>query len=137
VAVSPPPRCPVSGTHAPPELSGSGRYSLPLGVPADPQRQADWRWCNKCQGLFFGGGLASSRCPAGGPHSSPLQSGSGDYSLPYNVPADSLRQADRRYCNKCQGLFFGGGVAASRCPGGDTHAPLQQSGSGNYSLPNM
>jgi len=55
------------------------------GVPAI-SLQGNWRWCNKCQGLFFGGGQANSRCPEGGTHAPQAQSGSGNYSLPH-VPA--------------------------------------------------
>jgi hypothetical protein len=129
--------CPTGGTHAAPAQSGSGNYSLPYNVPADPNRQSDWRWCNKCQGLFWGGGLAVSHCPAGGTHAPPQQSGSWNYSLPHNVSADPNKQSDWRWCNKCQGLFWGGGLANSHCPTGGTHAPPQQSGSGNYSLPHV
>jgi hypothetical protein len=130
-------QCPVGGTHAPPQQSGSGNYSLPHNAPENAQRQSDWRWCNKCQGLFFGGGLANSHCPVGGTHAPPQQSGSGNYSLPHNVADDAQHQSDWRWCNKCQGLFFGGGLANSHCPVGGTHAPPQQSGSGNYSLPHV
>ncbi len=31
-------------------------------VPAT-STQGDWRWCSKCQSLFFGGQQATSRCP--------------------------------------------------------------------------
>jgi hypothetical protein len=41
--------------------------------------QRDWRWCNKCQGLWFGPNAAQSNCPQGGQHSS---AGSGNYHLP-------------------------------------------------------
>ena len=41
--------------------------------------QNNWRWCNKCQGLWFGPNAAQSNCPQGGTHSS---SGSGNYHLP-------------------------------------------------------
>jgi hypothetical protein len=30
--------------------------------------QDSWRWCGKCQGLFFGGNEPGSVCPAGGTH---------------------------------------------------------------------
>ena len=96
--------------------------------------QPNWAWCNKCQGLFYDPTVASSLCPAGGTHTPAVQSQSGNYSLPHGVPADGTRQSDWRWCNKCQGLFFRGAVAASRCPAGGTHAPASQSGSGNYSL---
>jgi hypothetical protein len=39
--------------------------------------QDNWRWCNKCQGLFFAGHGAGA-CPLGGGHDS---TGSGDYGL--------------------------------------------------------
>ena len=41
--------------------------------------QNNWRWCNKCEGLWFGPNAAQSNCPQGGTHSS---SGSGNYHLP-------------------------------------------------------
>jgi hypothetical protein len=34
---------------------------------ASPGRQSNWRWCNRCQGLFYGGNTATSRCPAAAP----------------------------------------------------------------------
>ena len=53
---------------------------------ATPGRQTDWRWCNRCQGLFYGGNTAQSRCPAGGRHTPARQSGSADYILRYSGP---------------------------------------------------
>ena len=41
-------------------------------------QQDNWRWCHKCQGLFFGGNATQGHCPAGGAHD---HVGSGDYSL--------------------------------------------------------
>jgi hypothetical protein len=41
--------------------------------------QDNWRWCKKCEGLFFAGHPTQGKCPADGqPHS---QEGSGDYRL--------------------------------------------------------
>lgn len=42
--------------------------------------QDNWRWCNKCQGLWFAGSPPTKKkpCPAGGEHS---QEGSGNYRL--------------------------------------------------------
>jgi Matrixin/Putative peptidoglycan binding domain len=88
--------------------------------------QADWRWCNKCQGLFFGGN-PGSKCPGGGAHS---KTGSGNYILAHNIGTMSGWQADWRWCNKCQGLFFGGNPGP-KCPAGGAHS---KAGSGNYSL---
>ena len=87
--------------------------------------QNDWRWCSKCQGLFFGGN-PGSKCPAGGAH---IKVGSGNYHLVQNtvgVPG----QTNWRWCSKCQGLFFGGNPG-SKCPAGGAHIKL---GSGNYRL---
>ncbi|HZM78508.1 MAG TPA: hypothetical protein VFC19_22505, partial [Candidatus Limnocylindrales bacterium] len=52
---------------------------------AGPNTQGDWRWCNKCQGMFWGGNVTTSHCPAGGTHSPPDQSGSRDYILPFSM----------------------------------------------------
>lgn len=127
-------RCPIGGTHTPPLESQSGNYSLPYNAAPDPSRQSDWRWCNKCQGLFYGPGAASSLCPAGGTHAPAAESGSWDYSLPHNVAPNTFRQSDWRWCNKCQGLFYGRYVANSACMAGGTHAPAAESGSWDYSL---
>jgi len=42
--------------------------------------QRNWRWCSRCQGLWFGPNQAQSTCPEGGQHSS---AGSGNYRLPF------------------------------------------------------
>jgi hypothetical protein len=41
----------------------------PVKPAPEPGTQAGWRWCSKCQGLFWGPGQVSSRCPVGGQHS--------------------------------------------------------------------
>jgi hypothetical protein len=132
VAVS---KCPAGGTHTPSGQSGSANYILPYGAPIAPSSQNNWRWCNKCQGLFYGGGLAASKCPAGGTHTPPDQSGSVDYILPYGAPINESGQNNWQWCNKCQGLYYGGNLAASKCPAGATHTPPGQSGSVDYILP--
>jgi hypothetical protein len=67
--------CPAD--HATHDSTGSGDYTL-LNNFADAPGQHDWRWCNKCQGLFFGDNPGSV-CPADkAAHDS---TGSGDYSL--------------------------------------------------------
>jgi len=130
-------RCPAGDTHRPADQSHSGDYSLPMDAIAAADRQSGWRWCDRCQGLFYGPAVASSRCPAGGTHAAPGQSGSSDYSPFHNVAPNPSRQAEWRWCDKCHGMFFGPGTANSRCPAGDTHRPPEQSHSGNYSLPHQ
>jgi hypothetical protein len=65
---------------------GSHGNILPHTVPIAGSSQGNWRWCNRCQGLFYGGNVAGSRCPAGGAHTPPNQSGSADYILPESGP---------------------------------------------------
>lgn len=99
-------------------------------VPS-PSREGrdEWRWCGKCEGLFFGANVASSHCPAGGGH---ILKGSGNYVLTQND--DSAPGQDNwRWCNKCQGLWFAGHGPArpAPCPAGGGHVKI---GSGNYKL---
>jgi hypothetical protein len=101
-----------------------GLVSVPDGP--DVSLQANWRWCRKCQGLFFGGN-PGSQCPVAGAHD---PTGSGDYHLAGNIVAAPGQQANWRWCRKCQGLFFGGNPG-SQCPVGGTH---DSAGSGNYVL---
>jgi len=116
---------------APPDNQQVVKTSKHPSVVAPPlydfaaNEQANWRWCRKCQGMFFGGNPGSV-CPAGGTHD---PAGSGNYSLVQNTSA-AHGQSQWRWCRKCQGMFFGGNPG-SVCPAGGTHDPT---GSGNYSL---
>jgi hypothetical protein len=96
--------------------------------------QPGWRWCRKCQGLFFGPGPARV-CPADGAAHDPT--GSGPYTLPdlsmsqlnpSDPPLRSLGEEGWSHCSKCQGLFFSH-AAERRCPGGGLH---DGTGSGDY-----
>ncbi|NAZ76447.1 hypothetical protein GTQ99_13635 [Kineococcus sp. T13] len=126
--------CPEGGAHAPQPQSGSGDYSLPHGAPPDAGRQAGWRWCDRCQGLYYGPAVADSTCPAGGTHAPAATSGSGDYALAINAAPAAGSQSGWRWCSRCQGLFWGGGQAGSTCPEGGPHASPGESRSGDYSL---
>ena len=48
------------------------------------RRANNWRWCHKCQSLFFNGHPTKGKCPAGGAHES---TGSGNYSSRNNWAA--------------------------------------------------
>src|SRR5262249_25125856 len=118
-------KCPV-GPGAQHKANGSGDYALVVDTPEDPG-QHDWRWCNKCQGLFYGA-LPGSVCPAGGKHSA---SGSGNYAL-HVTAADT--QSNWRWCHKCQGLCTAAN-AGSKCPAGGAHEKTGgPTASGNYIL---
>jgi hypothetical protein len=93
---------------------------------------SNFRWCNRCQGLWLGTNQSESACPEGGTHSS---SGSGNYSLVRNAtPAPANHQAGWRWCSRCQGLWFGPNQSGSTCPEGGQHS---STGSGDYHLPTM
>jgi len=61
--------------------TGSGNYTLTQNQ-FPPASQSNWRWCHKCQGLFFAGNATTGKCPAGGGHQNV---GSGNYSLPHKA----------------------------------------------------
>jgi hypothetical protein len=88
--------------------------------------QSNWRWCHKCQGLFFAGNPGAV-CPAGGAHDGSL---SGNYALIHSVGSGPDHQDNWRWCHKCQGMFFAGNPGAV-CPAGGAH---DGSLSGNYTM---
>jgi hypothetical protein len=92
-----------------------------FGLPG----QENWRWCSKCQGLFFASNDLGA-CPAGSSHS---QAGSGNYMLLTLTPGWS-DQHNWRWCSKCQGLFFAGNNLGA-CPAGGGH---NSANSANYAL---
>ncbi|MCO6419638.1 hypothetical protein JYK14_26230, partial [Siccirubricoccus sp. KC 17139] len=85
--------CPGQGVH---DHAGSAAYTLACDDP-QARGQPDWRWCRKCQGLAYGGGVAQSRCPRGGQHD---HTGSAAYTLAMNDPA-APGQPGWRWCQKC------------------------------------
>ena len=89
--------------------------------------QQNWRWCHKCQILYFAGNATQGVCPTGGPHD---HTGSGNYQLVQNTPAYP-GQSNWRWCSKCQGIHFAGNPTEGNCPAGGLHI---HTGSGNYSL---
>ena len=94
------------------------RAALAAGIPAGGDKgQGDWRFCNKCSGLFYDGYNEKGRCPAGGSH---VAQGF-DFILPFNTPAESDTQKDWRFCNKCNGMFYDGYDQKGRCPAGGGH----------------
>jgi predicted phosphodiesterase len=111
------------------EFSSKGEiFSVELVRIASLKFQDKWRWCQKCQGLFFSPNVRQSKCPAGGEHDG---SRGGHYLLACNDP-NAAGQDKWRWCQKCQGLFFAPNVGEkSKCPAGEEH---DRSGSGNYTV---
>jgi hypothetical protein len=105
----------LSGALAAAALSGGRIASAQVCC-----RQAGWRWCSKCQGLFYGP-FSGSICPAGGNH---VNVGSYDYELRHNnfqLAEPTGTQQGWRWCSKCQGLSYGPQQGGSICPAGGTH----------------
>lgn len=111
--------CPVKPRGAavtavqPHDPAGSAEYAL---ANANETGQAGWRWCRKCEGLFWGNGNGG-RCPSGAAHD-------GSQSAVYTMIHDPSTKGQEgwRFCNKCEGLFFAGS-GAGRCPAGGGHDP--------------
>lgn len=93
--------------------------------------QVGWKWCRKCEGLFFGGGpnsaQAQGRCSAGGTHDA---TGSNAYVMQTGPPPAGM-QGGWLWCQKCQGLFLAvqpGNPFEGSCPAGGAHDGSQSIG---------
>ncbi|WP_317795240.1 CAP domain-containing protein [Actinoplanes sichuanensis] len=128
-------RCPGSGLHEPMGYN----FVLPHDVPASATAQPDWRFCGKCNGMFFSGRdgtyyRQNQRCPASGLHE-PMGY---NFVLPHDVPASATAQPDWRFCGKCNGMFFSGRDGTyyrqnQRCPASGLHEPMGY----NFVLPHQ
>jgi hypothetical protein len=105
--------CPAGGAHDPWGFD----FLLAYNLPGTNQRQADWRLCHKCNGLFWTN--AAGACPSGGAHTVGQPDPYGptadfNFSLTHDVPADQTHQDNWRFCGKCAGMFWAG--TAGVCP---------------------
>jgi len=118
------------------DASQSGKYDVIFGetvaaTPAGPGtfadfgQQGDWRWCSKCQGLFFAGHATHGTCPAD--HMQHTSAGSGHYAVKRGGP-----QQGWSWCHKCEGLFFAGNASKGVCP--KDNQPHDTAGSGVYGV---
>lgn len=88
------------------------------GIPAGGDvGQNQWRFCNKCNGLFYDGYQAKGLCPAGGGH---VAQGF-NFVLPFNTPPMHDTQTSWRFCNRCNAMFYDGYPQKGRCPAGGGH----------------
>jgi putative chitinase len=117
--------CPVLGTgHSP---VSSGFYFIEQHTSNLPAER-NWRWCQRCQGLFLGGASqVAGICPLGGPHDGRT---SGEYFLHFEHQSVGAQPGWRR-CRFCQGLYFRGDGSDGTCPSGLEH---DQSGSKEYAV---
>ena len=98
------------------------------GIRALYPHQSNWRWCSKCQGMWFAGNNTAGKCPAGGGHE---KAASGNYAHMHGAANAAGQQSNWRFCSKCQGMWFGGN-AGGKCP--SDNASHTKVGSGNYSV---
>lgn len=71
--------------------------------------EANWRWCVKCQALFWNG-ADGGRCPAGGTHSA---GGVKNYVIAVNEGTGEFGWA---WCKDCQGMWLSTAMSVSTCP---------------------
>lgn len=78
----------------------------------------NWRFCIKCNQMFYNGHEEKGRCPGGGGH----QAAGFNFALNYD-PAKSFKnhQFDWRICKKCKTLFFDGYSTKGKCAFGGGH----------------
>jgi len=119
--------CPARG-NAGHSYAGSGNYTLPTTQDLS-WGQPDWRWCNRCQGLWYSANRTFGACPAGpgGHHWDP---DADDYAPDVNSGSG---QGQWRWCHQCQGMWFGANGTGGACPAPGT-AGHSLAGSGNYHL---
>jgi hypothetical protein len=126
--------CPATGTtHFGYLDHQSWRYTNEYGYGSNVNQQANWLWCRKCQGLFYGPNVNSSRCPASPPSGHHDGSTSYNYDVAYNIASTSSFQINWRWCSNCQGMWYGPNGSSSKCPTGDPH--VIGPGSYNYGFP--
>lgn len=100
------------------------KYQLAINNPSF-DGQTNWRWCNKCQYIYWAGldeNIVNNwgSCFAGGSHNA---AGSANYRL--SLKKFSPTSTDKwKHCIKCHGLSHEPMVARSHCAGGGIHDHL-------------
>ena len=108
-------------------ISSAPLFAAPLIVPAlvndvfadNANFQSEWRFCGKCEALFYNGVPAKGSCPAGGAHSAQGI----NFTLPHGnqLLETPKAQVDWRYCSKCFSMFWDGSADKGKCSGGGGH----------------
>lgn len=79
--------------------------------------QRDWRFCHRCNALFFDGFPDKGACAAGGGH---VAMGL-NFDVPHDVPETENAQGAWRFCHKCCSMFFDGSPDKGTCARGGGH----------------
>jgi hypothetical protein len=119
--------CPAGAAHVD---AGSGHYIAVFGEDQPNTQQGGWRWCHKCEGMFYARASAGKgHCPAGAAHE---DAGSGHYAVLLGEDAGPKQQGGWRWCHKCEGMFYARASAGKgHCPAGAAH---DDAGSGHYAF---
>jgi hypothetical protein len=78
-------------------------------------QQSNWRFCMKCNAMFYAG-YQGGVCSGGGTHTAQGLL----FNLPYGVAASGNAQDNWRFCLKCNVMFFNG-YSGGKCAAGGTH----------------
>ncbi len=107
---------------------GGALLATPLVVPALVSEasadndffQSQWRFCNKCEVMFFNGFPTKGNCPAGGAHNAQGY----NFILPHGnqLTETAKAQVNWRYCGKCFSMFWDGSPDKGKCSAGGGHA---------------
>ena len=103
--------------------------------------QESWRWCKKCEGLYFcDNGHRHGICPASpmGTQEPHAEIETTNYILVLADPK-AIGQRGWRWCKNCEGLFFAGrkgeyGFCSAHSPEGKTGPHEISANSGEYTL---
>ena len=101
-------------------------------VSASIEGQRNWRFCHKCNTLFFDGDKNKGTCPAGGAH----EAKGFNFDFALCCEETPTKQANWRRCLRCQGLFFNGFKKKGPCSTGGNHQPdIHKNYFVNHSIP--
>jgi hypothetical protein len=95
------------------DSTNSKDYMVPFG-DAGPGMQTGWRYCQRCQGLFYVDNPTQGACPCGGQHDHANRSALYDMSL----EGPPGMETGWRWCAKCEGLFNSGNQESICATGG-------------------
>ncbi len=80
--------------------------------------QSEWRFCHKCNAMFFNGFPTKGHCSAGGVH----DAAGFTFVLPHDIPETPKAQSSWRFCQKCFAMYFDGFPTKGHCASGGAHS---------------
>jgi hypothetical protein len=95
--------------------TGVGNTAAHMRYELFERAQANWRFCHKCNMMFFDGFPQKGVCPAGGGH----EAAGFNFVLPHDTPESG--QKDWRFCHRCEAMFFDGSPQKGFCSAGGGH----------------